>query len=146
MKYTDIAIQLISEINQKYEIARNDLNSVVGELENSLKKIIPHIKFNLQTISDEFDGTTSRLILDPNSADMEIGVVKITDFFIPSTGYDIGFGDHLKNINEFQFEGKLKTKDDIESFFQTIMSDPNSRVIQAIGFAARRHNLKNESL
>ncbi len=141
MSFVNITIQLINDLNEKYGISYNDLETTIGEIENSLKNIVPGINFKLKETSDGPGGTIFSLDLDPNSNDMKIDIVKITDFFIPAQGYPIEHGRFSKQLNEFTTAGEIENKEQLIDFFKNLLSTSDSRLVQTIGYAARRHKL-----
>lgn len=141
MENFDIALQIISDINQKYNIARSDLEQTIGRLENSLKKIIPELKFHLSIAKDNHTGTIFSLILDPNPSDNRINQVKISDFFITTNGYPIAHGRYSKITEEYRSEGSFESANDIENHFKNLIESSDSIIIQSVGFAARRKSL-----
>lgn len=141
MSFINYTIQLINQINEKYEHAYADLLKIIGELENSLKTIIPGLEFKLKELSDGPGGTIFSLDLDPNSKDYGIDIVKITDFFISSQGYPIEQGKFIKLGDQFDTIEKLNNKYELEEFFKKLLSSSDSRLVQSIGYAARRQKL-----
>lgn len=141
MSFLNLTIQLINDLNEKYEVSYKDLETTIGEIENSLKNIVPGIKFKLKETSDGPGGTIFSLDLDPNSNDMGIDLVKITDFFIPAQGYPIEHGRFSKQLSDFTTSGEIQNKEQLVDFFKNLLSTSDSRLVQSIGYAARRHKL-----
>lgn len=138
MENFDIAFNIINEINQKYNIARSDLEGTIGRLENSLKKIVPELKFHLSISKDSHAGTIFSLVLDSNPGDNKIAQIRISDFFITTNGYPIEHGRYFKPTDEYRSEGSFESINDIENHFKSMIESSDSIIIQSVGFAARR--------
>lgn len=141
MKYTDLAVKLIEDINSKFDSAYSDIISATGDLENSLKQIIPELSLKIKVASEGMAGSILSLTLDPNTEDNGVQLIRIADFYIPSNGYPISHGS-FKHTEDFAREADLFSKQDIEKLFESMMSSGESRIIQSIGYAARRKKLR----
>ena len=87
---------------------------------------------------------TFRVFLDTGVNDMEAEVVNITHLRIPAHGYPVSYGTYTKNTGAFipAQNSDLKDLEAVEKFFADLLSNPESTLIQAIGFALRRSSRK----
>lgn len=137
-KFSSLVLSVIDSLNKNYEAARNDLFEIVADIEFNMKEILPDFTIGLTTLEDSTEGTFYRLVATPAPNDHVVGNIRITDIFIPASGYPISSGRFILNSDNYNPDIEFRTKNDIDIFFQDLLTKPESRLIQAIGFAMRR--------
>ena len=136
-KFSELLKQSVASVNEGFERAQSDVIAVVSELEQSLKEMGPFaLRFSL--FSNEADGAIFRLIFDTNPQDLEAPAITILTMKIPSIGYPIFTGTYNKGAAEFRNGTALEDKAQLDGYFESMLSDPTSRFIQAVGFALRK--------
>lgn len=110
-----------------------------------MKDVLPDFRMNLVLLEDDTEGTFYRLEAIPAPGDSVVGKIRITDFFIPANGYPISSGRILISKANFNPEQEFNSFGHLESFFENLLADPASRLIQAIGFAMRRKTAQLDS-
>jgi hypothetical protein len=144
-KYSALVLSVVESINKNYEEARSDLVRVVAEVEHGMKDVLPDFKMRLTLLDDDAEGTFYRVEAVPAPDDSIVGIIRITDFFIPANGYPISSGRILMSKANFNPQEKFDSVENLENFFQNLLADPESRLIQAIGFAMRRKTAQFDS-
>ncbi|WP_407713226.1 hypothetical protein ACJJWD_13770 [Comamonas testosteroni] len=140
-KFNALVKSIIQESSKKFESAETDFNNVIQEVETSLKDVLEDFYFETDVIEDAIEGRYYRVQAVPLPNDHFVGKVRINDFFIPSNGYPMTIGKYNPRSSDFSEEAKLNNKAEIEDIFEKMLSTPESRLVQTIGFALRRKNI-----
>jgi hypothetical protein len=128
----------LSVVNASYDEALEVVESVVRQLGNAISTNAGG-EFVLEMIelNNDISGSVHRIYLDPDSTDDNARLVTITYLQIPSTGFPIKVGRFSKNTGFIASDKNLDTSSDVEEYFSNFLEDPNSKLIQAIGYALR---------
>ncbi|MFJ1213317.1 hypothetical protein [Burkholderia pyrrocinia] len=132
----------LATVNDGYEQARQDLENIVSEVDTSLKSNLGD-EFAFVAIEEDINikGTIYAISLDTETDNRSAPYIPIVSIRIPSTGYPIETGSISKSTGLFTVDGTvLKDSSDIKTFFSAQLENPNSMLIQAIGFALRKRN------
>lgn len=147
MDFNEIVATTIVGLNKGYEEAIGDLKDIllrVGEaIRNNSKE---NFDVFFRTLSESPRGDIYRVYFDTNSEDPDAETLQIATFYIPPKGYPIQIGVYRKVTDEFKAHGTIKNRDEFESFFGELLSDPDSTLIQAIGFGMRRKSTNDNDL
>lgn len=137
--YDSILRATLTTINQGFENAQRDLVSVVEAVSNSLKRNA-NDTFNLDftNLREDYNGTIYRIFFDENPNDLEAATITVDFFYIPSKGYPIEQGNYYRTNEEFKKHQEISSKEELELYFQEMLKDPESSLIQAIGFSMRK--------
>ena len=92
-------------------------------------------------VTYDVKGSTFRIFLDPDVSDSSAQVAVIVYMRIPAQGYPVQVGTYNKSGGIFTPNNKdLANKSEVEEYFADQLQDPDSKLIQAVGFALRRRN------
>lgn len=138
--FNEILRKSLSIVNDGYQQAVDNIKEVVSNLSDSIKANAGEdFSLEIGEISSDLKGATFRIFLDTDVNDVEASTMNIIDLRIPVGGYPVQLGTFTKSIQSFKAaEQVLNNKSDIEQYFAQQLSEPDSRLIQAIGFAVRR--------
>lgn len=128
----------VAEVNAGFEQAQKDLFEIVGEISRSVQDL-GNFAINLTVVGSDVNGTTYRLTLDPDTNDLEATPLRLLTLNIPTKGYPIGHGVYSKLNEEFRPHGSFLNIEELTSYFESLIGDPSSSLIQAIGFAMRKN-------
>lgn len=137
--FNDILKKSLSVVNEGFRAAMDDIENIIAAVRESIKGNAGN-EFSLECseVFSNIKGSIYRVFLDTDSFDPEADLVVLTYFRIPQKGYPIELGNYNK-VTGFSVSGKLWTsKDDVMNHFVSQLQDPESQLIQAIGFALRR--------
>lgn len=132
----------IATVQEGYQSAVKDLSEVVNEIGVAISDLSSGAcDLQLQTIAVDVAGTSFRIYLDTNSKDPSALSVPIIDLFLTNKGYPINAGQIDKATGRFFTQTYFSDRADLERFFADTLGNPDSSLIQSLGFAMR----KNES-
>lgn len=134
--FSDILKNSILQVNNGFEKAHEALVKVIGQLTTAIEEI-GAFACRLSEVENRPEAAIYRLSFDPNPDDIEVKLIHLAMFRIPSYGFPIETGNYIKNRDEFVIENIIEDEAALESLFKDILSDPNSSLVQAIGFALR---------
>lgn len=132
----------LAAVNDGYEQARSDLQHIVSSVDSSLRSNLGD-DFALVATEEEISikGTVYTVSLDTETSNRSSPYIPIVSLRIPSTGYPIEVGSMVKSTGTFSTDGTfLVDIESIKSFFAAQLDNPNSLMIQAIGFAIRKRS------
>lgn len=130
----------LAAVNEGYEQALSDLFEIVEEVDASLKTNVGE-EFAFVAVEYELSMKSAiyTVSLDTNSDDRGAPYIPVVSMRIPSSGYPMETGSVQKSTGNFTPDGiALKDRSEIKVFFASQLEDPNSLMIQAIGFALRK--------
>ena len=133
--------QSLAIVNDGFQNARDEIERIVAKLSAAVKQTAGEdFAVEMSEVSATPKGTTFRIYFDPNSMDPTAEVITVAALFVPSKGYPVLRGTWNKSTNTFfpTQGGELRTLEDVEKFFADLLSNPESSLIQALGFALRR--------
>ncbi|WP_159874666.1 hypothetical protein [Aquitalea denitrificans] len=130
----------LQDINSGFETAKNDLNNVVESINEAVLKTSAR-SFSMYTrpLTESPKGDIYRVYFDTDTEDSDAEVMTIMDFMIYPKGYPIDMGSYRKQTGAFSPIKRLANRSDLEEFFAAALSDPESSIIQAIGFGMRKY-------
>ena len=139
--FDSILQRSLATINVGYQTAFDDVKSVVQKISSSIKRSAgENFDLEVQEISDDVGGSTLRVYLDTDSSEPRAEVMTIVHIRIPSNGYPIFQGGFSKSSNRFSgshHDAAIADKNGVEEFFRQMLINPESPLIQALGFALR---------
>lgn len=129
----------LTSINLRFAEAERDFTAVIEKLSEAIKKS-SNSDFALSTsiISDGQKGSVYRLYFDIDTQNMDSDLQALDTFYISSKGYPIQQGQYRKAIDDFIARNEFSNIEQLESYFETMLADPESPLIQSIGFGLRR--------
>ena len=138
--FNDILRRSLSIVTDGYEKARGDINDVVGLIRGAIKENIgDNFSLELAEAKTDIKGSTFNIYLDTDIYDLSASIVPVVDIRIPGGGYPVELGDFNKSLQVFHSRDEvLCSRIDVEQFFAQQLSDPDSSLIQSIGFALRQ--------
>jgi hypothetical protein len=141
MNFDDILRQSLAAVNDGYMSALNDLSGTVDKVREAvIQNADDKVGLELQKVASDLKSSTFRFFLDPNVADINQELITITCFQIPSSGYPIKCGTLHKPGNHFTATGEIEDREGLLRYFSDLLQQPESRLVQAIGFALRQRS------
>jgi hypothetical protein len=129
----------LSTVNSGYLAAQGDLFRVVERLAEAIQRQTgTNIYLALKQQTADVKGTVFVLYVDVNPDDQQADTINIEHIKLQARGYPVLLGTYRKPINDFKASGSLDTPEDLEAHFVDLLADPDSPLIQAIGFALRQ--------
>lgn len=128
-------------VNDGYQQALADVKVVVEKLSNAIRQNAgEHFALEVSEVKSDVKGVTFRIFLDTDVNDLQADIVTIVHIRILSKGYPILHGSFNKTQNVFvSMDGnELEDMAAVEQFFADLLADPESSLIQALGFAMRK--------
>nr|WP_091659435.1 hypothetical protein [Massilia sp. PDC64] len=146
MNFDAILKSSLAAVNDNYQIAVGEVQDVV----NSVHTAVRHNAGNrygliFTEMSADIKGTTFRIYFDTNVDVMRARVIDVLFIRIPSTGYPIAIGTVDKATKNFFTEQNVNNKEELERVFAQLLQNPESSLIQAIGFALRTQDDDDDS-
>lgn len=134
----------LSIVNADYDEALSVVDAVVTQLREAITTNAgSEFAFEITELSNDINGSVHRIYLDPDSNDSAARIAVITYLQIPSTGFPIKVGRFSKNTGFTAEEDDLKDSEEVVKYFSNFLEDPNSKLIQAIGYALRLKSRRN---
>jgi len=122
--------------NDDFEQAKDDLESVVADLEEEIQGVVAPKSFSL-TLSEAFsdaDESVFRLVASQN---WRRDIVTVGSYRITLGGYPIAYGSFDDEEEDFSQEGSLTDRKDLEKHFAHMLGDKNSQLILFVAFLNR---------
>lgn len=136
----------LSVVNENYESSLNVVKGVVQKLGEAIEKNAgDEFLFAMTEVNSDINGSVHKIFLDPNNDDDSVRLVIINYVLIPSTGFPIKLGKYSKTMGFMADEDDLNDPEDVNKYFSRLLEDPNSKLIQAIGYALRLKANRNEN-
>lgn len=138
--FNEILKKSLLTVNEGYQRAYEDLSSVVAGVRESIKQNAgQEFTIELSQISAQLEGTSFQIYMDTDVNNSHAQIYRITDIEIPQTGYPIFLGAYNRVHQTFmRGEESFEDAEAISTYFAEQLSNPESRLIQLIGFALRR--------
>lgn len=139
--FSDLLQRSLATVNDKYARTVEDLRTVVSELRASIKTIANNeFGFELAEIVSDVHGTTFQIYLDSDVTVPNATLVTVAEFHVGATGYPVEIGTFHKGTRRFVSGGfpPLNDIEQIRVFFVEQLSNPESPLIQGIGYAMRK--------
>ena len=137
--FDELLKKSLSVVNDGYQIACNDVGAIVDKLGKAIKQNAgDQFGFEMSEVQSDVKGVTFRIYLDPDSNDINAALLNIAHIRIPSKGYPIFYGVFNKSSNVFAAADKLENAEEVAEYFSDFLKDPESPLIQAIGYVLRK--------
>ncbi|WP_143450355.1 hypothetical protein [Janthinobacterium sp. BJB446] len=138
MDFDSILRKSLTVVNDGFQDALTDLKGVVEAVSESVKNNAGQ-KFALALgeVSNDLRGSTFRVFFDTDVNNVRARIIDVLYFRIPASGYPIFEGQYDKGSKNFSAGKELKDKDSIAQEFGSLLRNPDSSLIQAIGYAMR---------
>lgn len=126
-------------VNEGYQNARNDVDRLLSSLAEAVSKIAgEQFVLGVDEFSSDVKGTNLRINLDTDFTDMNADIVDIAFIRIPAKGYPIQHGPLLKATKTMMVQTHIADAEELAKFFLDMIENPDSPLVQAIGFALRK--------
>lgn len=138
--FNDIVKKSLAVVNQGFVKARDDLGAVVERIDISLRENAgDHFALLLSEVSSSLKGTIFCIVLDADTFNATATLIPVLHIRIPTSGYPLELGS-INRVTELFVDSdqRLASMSEVEAYFVEQLSDPNSVLIQAIGFALRK--------
>ncbi|CAM2151716.1 protein of unknown function [Pararobbsia alpina] len=138
--FNELIKRSLSIVNESYAQAKGDVEGVIERIDFSLRDNAgDHFALVFAEFASSLKGVVFRVHLDTDVYNPQSELVTIVHMRILSTGYPIELGEINRNTGLFSAGGNaLSSVQDVEEYFADQLSNPNSALIQAIGFALRK--------
>lgn len=147
MDFDEILRQSVLSVNAGYETALSDLRTVVGKLEAAVKKNAGEkYGFILNELHSDVRGTTFRTYFDTDVKNVRAAIMDIIIIRLPASGYPLSIGTFDKGSKNFNPTEEIPDVDALNRVFVTLIREPDSALIQAIGFALRNKALEDDAI
>ncbi len=135
-----LVMQSFSTINDRFNIAQKDLQDIVNEMSNVLKKVtgVSSIELGIAVQFENETGSCYRVYLDANPGDPAAYYINVASFKISLKGYPIEEGVLRQPANQFSGNRELSNPEEIRSYFAQMIQDPDSSLVQAVSFIMRK--------
>lgn len=139
MDFEDMFKKSLSVVNEGFRAAYNDLDDLVSSLSEAIRNIAgERFDIGFSEIHKEIKSTTYRVYLDPDTGDIDAQLLDFSYIRIPSKGYPIVKGGSvIKGTNILTGDVKIENKEQLAEAFAAFIQDPDSPLIQSIGYALR---------
>lgn len=137
--FNEILANTLGKINQGFDQAISDFIETVDSVDSAVKGAHKEGLFGIgySTVNESPKGSVFRVYFDPNADDLEVPTLAIGYFLVPYKGYPIQFGQYRKLTDDFKPRMEFPDRAELEKYFANELSDPESSIIQAIGFGLR---------
>lgn len=145
MDFNQIVANTITGLNKGYEQAIYDLTDISNQVSSAIKNNSKSdFDIFIRPLFEAPKGDIFRVYFDTNSEDPESETIPIATLFIPPKGYPIQLGSYRKVTDEFKAYRIIENRNEFESYFAELLSNPDSALIQAIGFGMRKKSTDDE--
>jgi hypothetical protein len=138
MDFDSLLKGTLSVVTEGFQTAVTDLRDLVATVGQAIQRNAGE-KFALEASEESSDlkGSTYEVYLDPDVFNPRVKIIPVAYFRIPANGYPIAQGSIHKSLRSFIFEKNLADKSELEQVFAALIQDPDSSLIQALGYALR---------
>lgn len=136
--FSSLLKDTLAAVNKVFKEADSDLSDIASRISSAIKTNVGE-QFDIvkSEIKNTIDGVVYRFYFDTNVLDERAEAITLCFIHIPVTGYPIFSGNYTYKDRTFVAKGKYDNKKDLEEYFEKFFEDPESSLIQAIGFALR---------
>lgn len=128
----------LSGVAEAYNAAYSDLESFVEGIDAAIKENAgPLFGLTIGSSKDDIKGSTFRIFFDTNINNDRAETITIKYFFIPATGYPVRYGQYSHKNGTFTIEALVENKEQLESYFVSLLDNPESPLLQAVAYAVR---------
>lgn len=141
MDFNEILKSSLAVVNDNYQLALKDIQEVVDSVHTAVQNNAGEkYGVTLSSTSVDVKGSTFRIYFDTNLENMRSRVIDVLFVRIPSGGYPVAVGTVDKATKKFYTEETVNNKDELNKYFTQFLKNPESSLIQAIGFALRNQD------
>lgn len=134
-----LILESLKDINQGYEIAETDLTEVLLQVTDAVQEATgAPFDFSYHSVFETPSESVFRVLLDFDRNEIDSETHKVSDIKITPMGYPIYFGNFNRSAELFMPQATLDDRKALETHFFSMLSDPNSSLVQAIGFGLRK--------
>jgi len=135
-----LAMQSFSTINDRFKHAQKDLENIVNEISNVLKKTtgVPSIKLGIRVEFENQTGSCYCVYLDADPGDPTAYYINVAFFMISLKGYPIEEGVIRQPADRFIMEQALDDLEEMRSYFAQMIQNPDSSLVQGVSFIMRK--------
>lgn len=145
MDFNAILKLSLAAVNDNYQEAVRDVEEVVGSVHAAVQQNAgKRFGVVLTDQSADIKGSTFRIYFDTNVDVMRAKIIDVLFVRIPSSGYPIALGTIDKSTKNFFAEQQIIDKEQLQKAFAQLLQNPESSLIQAIGFALRTQNTDDD--
>ena len=128
----------LAVVNDGFQRAVSDLNDMASEVDAAIKRNA-NARFGLSVseLTSDMKGSTYNVYFDPNIHSSKSVIIDVAYFRVPASGYPISIGLYQRNTRNFYPEASISDRGELESVFERFLQDPESALIQAVGYALR---------
>lgn len=139
-------IDFVELVNRSFATINKGFDESISDLARILESITSAIR-NASSRNFQLDyrievegpkGSLARVYFDPDPTDMSAEPYTITYIWIPAKGYPIEGGSYRKAIDKFDTIDVFHDAAALEGYFADLLTNPDSVLIQAIGFGMRQ--------
>lgn len=138
--FDELIKKSLSVVNDGFQRTLADLTALVEQVNSAIKQHAgPQCGLVLEQIDSDMKGANYRLSLDTEAGNPQAPRIGITHFRLLPKGYPLLHGRY--NQAKKMFLGSefstLADQKQVEEYFANLLQDPDSSLIQAMGFALR---------
>lgn len=142
MDFGAILKDTLAGINAGFEQAAGDLQEVLDAITEGIQEHTNSgYKVYAKVVSEDTKATIFRLYFDPDPLVSDAEVIPLTTLQVSAKGYPIMRGTYRK-VGGFTPAASdpvaFQNRAELEQYFAHQLSDPDSNLVQAIGFAMRK--------
>lgn len=138
--FSDLLKGTLESINKAFREVESDLSDVSSRISTAVKTNVGG-QFDIikSEVRNTIDGVVYRFYFDTNVNDDTADAVTLCFIRLPVTGYPIFAGKYNYKDKIFSPQEELSDKQELELYFERFFDNPESALIQAIGFALRKN-------
>jgi hypothetical protein len=126
-------------VSEGYQGALSDVKDIVSEVSMAVARNgNEQFALYVQEMSSDIKGGSFKIRFDTNVNNGRAKVIDIVYVRIPSIGYPIGVGSFDKHSQRFFVDDELTDKESLRNYFLRLIENPESTLIQSIGYAMRK--------
>lgn len=137
--FNEILKETLSAVNKAFNTAQKDLQEIATEISNAVKENAgADFDFVMREIRSDVDGVLYRFYFDTDVEDEYADAINISFVHIPQTGYPLSHGSYSFKNKDYTRIKSFADKEELEYYFSNFLKEPESPLIQAIGYAVRK--------
>ncbi|MGF6115901.1 hypothetical protein ABIE30_002974 [Janthinobacterium lividum] len=138
MDFDSILKSSLKVVNDGYQTSLSDLKDVVSDLNAAVvRNAGKQFSVVVGEVANDIKGGTFRVYFDTNVNNSRARVIDVVFLRIPAGGYPIAIGVFDKSTQRFFSEQDIVDKEGLLYAFAQLIENPDSALIQAIGYALR---------
>jgi len=138
MDFDNLLKTSLAVVNDGYQVAVNEVKEVVQDVSEAIARNAgEQFSISASEVANDMKGATYRIYFDTDKNNMKARLIDVIFIRVPSTGYPLLEGRFDKATKSFYPESQIASQGDLAEIFGSMIKNPESSLIQAIGYALR---------